>query len=110
MTEIQRNEDDPNFAIMAIDIKGAFPHSSRKHIINRIQHTIPELTNIVQFMYLEPNQHQLLTLDGPTEFIQTHGLIQGQELSMLLFSMLNGCILLSTYNFCIASDYHKQYV
>ena len=40
-------------------------------------------------MYLEPNQHQLLTLDGPIEFIQTHGLIQGQELSMLLFSMLS---------------------
>ena len=88
ITEIKDNANDPNFAIMKIDIKGAYPTASRHHMLQIIQQQIPAMTDFFKFLYGQNNTHHMTTTTGATTFEQEWGLIQGAESSAFFFSLL----------------------
>ena len=87
-TAIKKNENNPKFAIMKIDIKAAYPSASRHHMMKEIQGKIPEMAGLFGFLYGQSNKHHIVTTQGPRSIDQEWGLIQGAESSSFFFSLL----------------------
>lgn len=87
---MEKRESEEEFAVLSIDVKGAFPNSDRNHMRQELSQKFPDMVNVFDFMYRGTNIHNIMTNDGEIARVQQRtGLVQGSEMSMMLFALLS---------------------
>lgn len=84
----EQDDEDPK-AVLALDLKAAYPNTPRKELRQVIAEKFPELGKICDAMWGGTNMHHILTTEGVVAVAQNDGIIQGAELSPFLFALLS---------------------
>lgn len=83
-----QQSQEVDFAVIALDITGAFPNVNRQHLRVAVQKYLPPFLPIFDLLYGRATTHDVLTKDkGVIELLQATGITQGNELSTLFFSV-----------------------
>lgn len=77
-----------DFAVVALDITGAFPNVNREHLRRAVGKYLPPFLPIFDLLYGRATTHEVQSKDkGIVELVQATGITQGNELSTLFFSI-----------------------
>jgi hypothetical protein len=77
-----------DLAVLQLDLSAAFPNTSRDLLRSELARHMPAMLPLFEFLYAGVNTHFILDDQGEVlELRQPTGLVQGSELSSLLFSV-----------------------